>query len=100
MGQLLLGKFMMEKTKPPKKVEIDWELLGKLMMEKTKPPKKVEIDWELLKKIAEYYQFPSTVFFLPINYKFEGKTRDNCLEEKLKKIEKLKEELHEMIEDL
>lgn len=58
---------------------------------------KVYIEIEKLKLIAEYYEFPLTVFFTPVEElrKLEGKTRSEFIQKELEKLEKIKAILEE-----
>jgi hypothetical protein len=56
---------------------------------------KIEIDIKLLERIAEYYEFPLTAFFVPLKV-FKGTRRKNLR----KKIRKLKETIAKFLEEL
>ena len=54
---------------------------------------KVEIELEKLRLIAEYYEFPLAVFFMPLEElkKLKGRTRMKEVQKKLEKLEKIRE---------
>ena len=58
---------------------------------------KVSIEIEKLKLIAEYYEFPLAVFFMPVEElrKLRGKTRSKFIQKELEKLEKIRAILEE-----
>jgi type VI protein secretion system component VasA len=59
--------------------------------------KKIEIEIEKLRLIAEYFEFPFAVFFMPLEglKKLEGRTRMKNIQKELKKLEKIRAILEE-----
>ena len=57
--------------------------------------KQIKIDIELLRRIANYYEFPLTAFFAPLEV-FKGKRRDNLH----KKIKKFKKRIEKFLEEI
>jgi len=60
------------------------------MKKDQKTPLKVTIEWKLLERIAEYYEFPSTVFVGNVEV-FEHKTRNEAIFKMAKKYEKIRD---------
>lgn len=48
---------------------------------------KVELDWSVLERIAEYYEFPSAVFFFKDTDAFPEKTRNAAALKKMKELQ-------------
>ncbi len=59
-------------------------------MKAKKKKLKIEVEWALLERIAEYYEFPTTVF-LANKIIFKEKTRIKSLSRKAELLDKIKE---------
>ena len=52
---------------------------------------KIEVEWKLLERIAEFYQFPTTVFLGNLKVFPKRKTREDSFRKKAELFDKIKE---------